>query len=176
MRLFVLWYLEALRGRRLLLFEDNQAVVFILASLTSKSPELMAELRRLLELLDSNDISLRALYIRSAANVVADHYSRIARPRDYAIAAALFQQVTAWWGACTLDAFASAATALLPRFWSEVPVEGAEATDAFAQSWAGERVWAHPPPFLPAAAARPAAGADAALRATRWPIGYGEAA
>jgi hypothetical protein len=147
-RLFVLWYLEALRGRRLLLFEDNQAVVAIITSLTSRSPELMAEVRRLIAVLDLHDISLRAVYIRSADNVVADLYSRIARPRDYAIRLELFELVQTWWGACTVDAFASGATALHERFWAEQPTEWAEAIDAFAQPWAGELVWAHPPPYL----------------------------
>ena len=42
------------RGRRLLLYEDNQAVVAILTNLTTRSPLLMAELRALIELLDGH--------------------------------------------------------------------------------------------------------------------------
>jgi len=120
-RLYVLWYLETLRGRRLLLFEDNQAVVAILTNLTSKSPALMRELRLLVEVLDWNDISIRALYIRSAENKIADYFSRIARARDYRIVASIFELAQSWWGPCTVDAFASTASALLPRFWSDVP-------------------------------------------------------
>ena len=45
-RLFIERHLERLRGRRLLLDENNQAVVYIVHSLTSKSHELMAELSR----------------------------------------------------------------------------------------------------------------------------------
>jgi len=147
-RLYVEHYAEALAGRRLLLHEDNQAVVAILASLTSRSPELMAELRVLLELLDLHDISLRAVYIRSALNVVADFYSRAARPREYAVAPHVFSQVAGWWGAPSVDAFASTASAVTHRFWSEAPTLGAEGSDAFGQQWRGERVWAHPPPHL----------------------------
>ena len=44
-----------------------------------------------------------------------------------------------------VDAFASGATRLLPRFWSGEAVEGAEAVDAFAQRWAGERLLVHAP-------------------------------
>jgi hypothetical protein len=147
-RLFVEWFSERLRGRRLLLWEDNQAVVAILTSLTSRSPELMRELRLLLEVLDWDDISLRALYIRSAENRVADYWSRVAAPRDYAISQQCFDEVQRWWGSCTVDAFASTATALVARFWTELPAAAAAGTDAFAQSWRGELVWAHPPPFL----------------------------
>ena len=82
-RLFVQHYVTSLRACRLLLWEDNQAVVAIISSLTSHSPELMEELRELVALLDLNDIHLRALYIKSEANVVADYYSRIARAREH---------------------------------------------------------------------------------------------
>jgi hypothetical protein len=56
--------------------EDNQAVVAVLSHLTSRSPTMMDELRRLWELIDTNNISIRARYIRSAANVWADRLSR----------------------------------------------------------------------------------------------------
>ena len=108
----------------------------------------MAELRLLVELLDLNEISLRALYIASARNIVADHFSRIARRRDYMLEPELFAHVCASWGPFTVDAFASEATRLLDRFWDEGRSPSAEAVDAFAQDWSEETVWAHPPPFL----------------------------
>ena len=171
-RLFVEWYVDALRGRRLLLFEDNQAVVAIVTSLTSRSPELMAELRALLEVLDVNDVALRAWYIRSAENVVADHFSRIARPRDYVLRQELFERVQSWWGAFTVDAFASEATARLGRLWAELPMPAAAGVDAFAQQWEGECAWAHPPPFLLPQLAqflREALGASACVVTPHWP-------
>ena len=147
-RLFVEWYLEELRGRRLLLYEDNQAVVYILSHMTSRSPELMEELRKLIAVLGLNEIHLRALWVSSGRNQVADHYSRLARAREYRLKPALFAEAQRLWGPCSVDAFASAASAQLDRFWSEVPAPEAAATDAFAQLWRGERVWAHPPPHL----------------------------
>jgi hypothetical protein len=50
------------------LHEDTQAVCYIIARLTSRSPA-MTELRKLLQLLDANMINVKARYIRSAANV-----------------------------------------------------------------------------------------------------------
>jgi hypothetical protein len=147
-RLVIEHFLPHLRRRRVLLFEDNQSVVFILSNLVSRSPQLMGELRLLWQLLDVEDIELRVLYIRSAENIIADFASRLAAPRDYRVRRAVFDRVQEEWGACTIDAFASAATAMLPRFWTAVPVPGAAGTDAFSQPWAGERVWAHPPPSL----------------------------
>ena len=147
-RLFLEHYVHSLRGRRLLLWEDNQAVVAMIASLTSHSPELVAELRLIVELLDLNDIHLRSMYIRSEDNVEADYYSRIARAREYILSRAAFELVESWWGPFTVDAFAGPASAQLPRFWAEAHSCEAEAVDAFAQVWVGEHVWAHPPPCM----------------------------
>jgi hypothetical protein len=146
-RLFIEAHLEQLAGRRLLLHEDNTAVVAITHSFTSKSRELMAELRLLVAVLDENDTSLRTRYIRSADNVVADYYSRIAQAREYQIDPLIFEEVAGYWGACSLDAFASEASAMLPRYWAEAAGSAALAVDAFAQDWESEAlVWAHPPP------------------------------
>ena len=172
-RLFIEHYVDSLRGRRLLLYEDNQAVVAILTNRTTRSPLLMAELRLIVELLAEADLTLRATYIRSAANTVADYFSRIARPHEYVVTRDVFSRIAQWWGECTVDAFASAASAQLHRYWAESFDDlGAEAVDAFAQEWCGERVWAHPPPhLLPQLAqllrARP--GVEAFVCAPLWP-------
>jgi hypothetical protein len=75
-RLAVLSFLPLPRGRKVLMHEDNQAVVVVLSHLTSRSPAMMDELRKLWELIDTNNISIRARYIRFAANVSADKLSR----------------------------------------------------------------------------------------------------
>jgi hypothetical protein len=148
-RFFILRHLGELAGRRLLLHEDNTAVVAMVHSLTSRSPALMAELRLLVKLLSEHDISLRARYIRSADNWEADYQSRMVRPHEYRLARSIFETLSERWGACSVDAFSSEATAQLPRFWAETAGSAAEAVDAFAQPWADEPlVWAHPPPAL----------------------------
>ena len=38
-------------------------------------------------------------------------------PRDYMVDRSVFDDAQAKWGVATIDAFASEATALLPRFW-----------------------------------------------------------
>ncbi len=73
-------FLPELRGKRLLLHEDNQSVIGVLTHLTSKSPTMMYELRKLL--IDTYDIKIRTLYIRSAANVWADNLSRVTDNSD----------------------------------------------------------------------------------------------
>jgi hypothetical protein len=74
-QLAVVSFLPLLRGRKVLLNEDNKAVVVVLSHLTSRSPTMMDELRKLWELIDTNNISVRARYVRSAANVWADKLS-----------------------------------------------------------------------------------------------------
>jgi hypothetical protein len=49
--------------------EDNTAVVATLTKLTTRSPVMMTELRRLCYQLDTNDTHIRPRYIRSAANI-----------------------------------------------------------------------------------------------------------
>ncbi len=69
-------FFPKLKGRRLLLHEDNQSVVGVLTHLTSRSPVMMSELRKLFLLTDENDVTIRTQYIRSAANIWADKLSR----------------------------------------------------------------------------------------------------
>jgi hypothetical protein len=130
----------------------------------------MRELRLLWYVMDLHDISLQPVYIRSAENKLADWASRLAAPGDYLAAPdvfALAQRNAAF----TVDAFASAATAQVPRYWTESREPGAEATDAFTQVWAGEHLWLHPPVrHLPQCARRlrlePAV--SAAVLTPRW--------
>jgi hypothetical protein len=75
-RLAIESFLPQLRGRNILLHEDNTAVVATLSKLTTRSPVMMTELRRHWHLLDVNDISIRPKYIRSTANIWADSLSR----------------------------------------------------------------------------------------------------
>ncbi len=60
----------------MLLHEDNQSVVGVLTHLTSRSPMMMGELRKLFLLTDENNIKIRTQYIRSVANIWADKLSR----------------------------------------------------------------------------------------------------
>ena len=147
-RLLAEWYAEVLRHRRVLLWEDNTAVVHIITNMVSRSPELMAELRLLLDVLEKLDCELSVHYIKSAENKVADYFSRIAAPKDYQLKQETFDSIMGSVAYCTVDAFASAATARLPRYWTREPEPGSAGTDAFAQRWSGEIVWAHPQPWL----------------------------
>ena len=70
-------FLSELKGKRLLLHEDNQSMIGVLTHLASKSPMMMCELKKLFLLTDTYDIKIRTQNIRSAANVWADNLTRI---------------------------------------------------------------------------------------------------
>eukprot|EP00873_Tetraselmis_striata_P021064 jgi/Tetstr1/441328/TSEL_029579.t1 len=57
-RYAVLTFLSELRGRHVLLHDDNMGVIHILPDLTSRSPLLMTELWKLWFILDTNEISI----------------------------------------------------------------------------------------------------------------------
>ena len=71
--------------------------------------------------------------------------THLAASGDYMLTSEAMRRLQQHFGELTVDAFASGATALLPRFWSRDAVPGAEAVDAFAQSWAGEALLCHAP-------------------------------
>jgi hypothetical protein len=56
-------FLPELKGRRILLHEDNQPVIGVLTHLSSKPPTTMRELRKLFLLIDTYDIKIRTQYI-----------------------------------------------------------------------------------------------------------------
>jgi hypothetical protein len=69
-------FLPQLRGRNVLVHEDNTVFVATLTKLTTRLPVMMTELLRLCYLPDVNDIRICPRYIRSAANISADSLSR----------------------------------------------------------------------------------------------------
>lgn len=146
-RLAILSFLPLVRGRRLLLHEDNQAVVRILTSLTSRSPELMNELRKFWFVLDSNDIAIRPCYIRSAANIWADRLSRELDDSDWQLHPNLFRYFQRKYHH-TIDRFASATNTQLPRYnsrWLDPTTEAVDCLRLRDSAWRRENNWCHPP-------------------------------
>ncbi len=111
---------EALRGRTVKLYQDNQAVCGALRKMSSKCPALMTEIKDLVPWLHQNKIRLDVVYIRSEANL-ADASSRqrgldmwsLQQPTQqellHLVESTLGSQV------CT-DPFACKQSAVAPRF------------------------------------------------------------
>ena len=69
-------------------------MIGVLTHLTSKSPTMMNELRKMFLLVDTYDIKIRTLYIRSAANVWADNLSRITDNSDWQLSPRVFRYLS----------------------------------------------------------------------------------
>eukprot|EP00873_Tetraselmis_striata_P000014 jgi/Tetstr1/420278/TSEL_001027.t1 len=147
-RLAIESFLPMLHNRHIRLHEDNQAVVGVLTNLTSRSPRLMAELRKTWYLMDTHGITLSVRYIRSAANIWADRLSREVDCDDWQFNPRRFASLTAKWGACTIDRFATSENALLPRYnarWRDPRCEAVDALRLSDGAWRCERNWCNPP-------------------------------
>ena len=88
-----------LKGRRLLLHEDNQSIIRVIG--------VMCELRKLFLLIDTYDIKIMTHYIRSAANVWADNMSRVTDNSNWKLAPRKFKHFDKKWRPHTIDRFAS---------------------------------------------------------------------
>ena len=139
-------FLSKLQGRTVLLHEDNQAVVAMLKSWVSRSPELLAELRKTWQLLDDYDILLDSRWISTHNNVMADRLSRFRLQQGWRLHGDLLRLLLTRWGECSIDRFASAEDAVLPAFNSMCLDPKSAGTDAFAQeNWEDHLNFCNPP-------------------------------
>jgi hypothetical protein len=137
-------------GRSVLLHEDNQAVVAVLTHYTTRSPQMMVELRKLWYLLDTHGIHIRPhQYIRSAANVWADALlSKELDTSDWKSNPRIFKYIDKLWGPHTIDRFASMENTMLPRYnsrWLDPETSGVECLHFPDSNWQKENNWANPP-------------------------------
>ena len=141
-------FLPELREKRLLLHEDAHSVIGVLTHLTSKSPTMMCELRKLFLLVDTYDIKIRTLYIRSAANVWADNLSRVTDTSDWQLSPRVFHNLSKLCGPHTVDRFASNAIKQLPRYnakWRDGTTEAVGSLHLPDNAWRVEHNWCNPP-------------------------------
>eukprot|EP00873_Tetraselmis_striata_P036044 jgi/Tetstr1/456308/TSEL_043064.t1 len=147
-RLAVESFLPHLAGRNVFLHEDNQAVCHVPSGLTSRSPGVMAELRRLWCLLDSHGIHLRARYIRSAANTWADRLSRHLDSDDWQLDPLALAKLESRFGPHSIDRFASALNTPLPRYnaaWLDPTCEAVDSLHLPDADWRRKNNWCNAP-------------------------------
>ena len=138
-----------LENRVVRVHEDNQICCAVLQKnhFTSPIKEIMDELRILKALMDERRIEIRVAYIRSKENVRADALSRI---REHTVVKMeVFKSLQSIISRpVTIDRFATAANARVPRFNSLYREPAAEAQDALSladATWAKEVNWCFPP-------------------------------
>ena len=142
-------FAEDLRGHVVRLWEDNQAVVHIIRNRTSRSPQLMGELRLLMEVLDELDIDLLPRYIRSELNP-ADEFSRLTDRDAWRLRTSTHRMLRhkarrVLGTDLTLDAFACHQTKICTRYASRLFDRHALGFDGLALDWRQEVVWINPP-------------------------------
>jgi DNA N-6-adenine-methyltransferase (Dam)/Reverse transcriptase (RNA-dependent DNA polymerase) len=143
-RYALLSFPEELRGRCVLLREDNSCTEAIIKNACSKSPVLLAEFRLLWQLADEMNVTFKVVRVASADNL-ADAASRFVDRDDYKLAPELFQAVSRRWGPFDVDLFASTANAQLPKFFSATRCPGTAGVDALMQCWSGMKCYGNPP-------------------------------
>jgi hypothetical protein len=111
--LAVLNLLPHLAGHNILLHEDSQAVCYVLAGLTSRSHEIIEELRHPWFMLDSNNIHIGLRYIGSASSTWADKLIRHLDSDDRQLDPIVFLEMDSHLGSHKIDRFASALNTLL---------------------------------------------------------------
>ena len=137
-------YGATIKGKVLRFLEDNMSVVAILSNFTTRSPEMMKILDRIVQMLCRWDIEIRLLYC-DTDSMPADWFSRDANKGDWGLLPTVAELYIHTWGLCTVDRFADYQNALLPRFNSAYPCLGSEALNAYTQAWGGERNYINAP-------------------------------
>eukprot|EP00170_Pyropia_yezoensis_P004852 contig_19736_g4866 len=117
---------------------DNRVAMHVINGFTSRSPALMAELRRLHVVVASLGVSLKASWLPSVANVWADTLSRMRDRAYYRVCDTVSRWLDRLWGVATIDIFASAVNTRCTRFFSRMRTPGCEGVDAFTGHWGGQ--------------------------------------
>jgi hypothetical protein len=114
---------------------------------------MMDKLRLLWCLLDTSSITIKARYVRSAANVWADKLRLHLDSDDWRLDPVLFAELDMRFGKHSIDRSASALNTLLPRYNAGLKDPTCEAVDALHlpnNDWRRENNWCNPPwPLLP---------------------------
>eukprot|EP00961_Rhodomonas_salina_P024067 323749-Rhodomonas_salina.1 len=147
-------------GGTFVLHFDNQGAVYLLGGVVRDHPdkifggsskaELQALVISILDLAALHNVTLLAIWVPRKLNIRADTDSHVNELDyyDYMVKPDLFASLDREWGPHTVDCFASAANAQLPRFNSKWFQKEAEWIDAFSISWKGENNWVFPPPAI----------------------------
>jgi hypothetical protein len=137
-------FLPRVQGKVVEVIVDNSATFYGTKNWVSRSPELMAQLRKIFRLCDEWDIVVIPRLVKSAANP-ADSLSRFQQDAEWGLSRRGFNLIEALYGPHTIDMFASDANAKLPKFYSMLGGGKATGDNALLQCWEGENAYAAPP-------------------------------
>ena len=135
---------DSVRGKCVKWHSDSQGAVRVV-EIGSPSAELHSIALDIFYFCRTYNITLIPQWVPRELNACADAISHIVDFDDWYTTPEFFTHLDRLWGPHTVDRFANAANAHLPRFNSRFRVPGTEAVDAFSISWYGENNWLVPP-------------------------------
>jgi len=146
-RLAVQSFLPLLRkdGTVVRLMMDSMVGVHVVNNGTSRSEAMMQELRTLHALCEREKVELRASWLPSSVNYLADKLSRHRDSTDWSLSDRAFRRLERAHGPHTVDLFASSENRKCGRYYSATANPGTEGVDALTKDWRGENCWCNPP-------------------------------
>lgn len=136
-----------LRSRNILLRIDNTTAIAYVNKMGSVRYPILDNLAKdLWQWCEERDIWLKASYISSSQNSIADAESRIAPTEaEFELDCKIYKQVIQKFGMPEIDLFASYSNNKCPRYISYQPDPGCQAVDAFTINWQDLFFYAFPP-------------------------------
>ena len=135
---------NSVQGKSVKWHSDNQGAVRI-DDIGSPNAELHSIALDIFDFCRKFNVRFVSQWVPRELNTCADDISNIIDFDDWYTTQGFFAHLDHIWGPHTVDRFANALNAHLPRFNSRFRVPGTEAVDAFSVSWAAENNWLVPP-------------------------------
>jgi len=132
-------------GDVLRIVTDSQVALNVVNALSSRSPALCAELRRLHAIGQQLGVTLEAEWIPTVHNAWADKLSRDRDSTDWTLGQTYFDSLDSAYGPHTVDHFVSWGNKQLDRYNSAVLDQDRAPVDAFQQYWGADNNWVNPP-------------------------------
>ena len=135
---------NSVQGKSVKWHSDKQGAVRIV-DIGSPNTELHSIALDIFDFCRKFNVRFVSQWVPRELNTCADDISNIIDFNDWYTTQGFFAHLDHIWGPHTVDRFANALNAHLPRFNSRFRVPGTEAVDAFSVSWAAENNWLVPP-------------------------------
>ena len=134
---------DSVQGKSVKWHSDNQGAVRIV-DIGSPKAELHSIALDIFDFCRNFNVRFVSQWVPRELNACADDISNIIDFDDWYTTQWFFAHLDHIWGPHTVDRFANASNAHLPRFNSRFRVPGTEAVDAFSVSWAADNNWLVP--------------------------------
>jgi hypothetical protein len=137
---------RSLQKKTILLLTDNIANAYYIAKQGGTGTDTLSRIAEaMIRYSVTHKIRLFVEHIPGAMNDADLESRRDWDVWDWMLNTKIFHKINQIWGPHNIDAFATGANTQLDRYWSWVPEQEADATDAMRQVWSGVNLWINPP-------------------------------